>query len=223
MKSITTQEGTGSMYKSRNTMPNAANYCLILLVIVSSAIVFWGLAVISAKCFGFVLTNDQIVSTIIGILATFVVVSNYIQVQEVKRDLELKIEELKVQQTNIENVRETDERYFQLWSEAVSDKVSVTLATHLLENPNQEFNVVTADTPERNGETLNAKWRFSADNKLEFYTMDDSQKTLKHIMMVDDYEYNRKYVECLLKILLKKQQTSQSPKAQEVKYNNKTL
>lgn len=48
-----------------------------------------------------VVTNESIVLVFIGILATFIVVSNYSQVSDVKTNVENKIEKLEEQQTEV--------------------------------------------------------------------------------------------------------------------------
>lgn len=54
----------------------------------------------------FVVTNESIVLFFIGVLATFVVVSNYSQVSDIKSNIENKIENLEEQQTEILNLKE---------------------------------------------------------------------------------------------------------------------
>jgi hypothetical protein len=74
----------------------------LLLVIIAGAAAFWFLAVISYKYFGFALDAKNVVLTLVGILATFVVVSNYMQVQEVKKEFESKVGETRKKIWNVE-------------------------------------------------------------------------------------------------------------------------
>jgi len=53
-----------------------------------------------------VVTKESIVLFFIGVLATFVVVSNYSQVSDIKSDIEYKIEKLEVQQIEILKLKE---------------------------------------------------------------------------------------------------------------------
>jgi hypothetical protein len=77
----------GDLYKLDSAIPKKENklyYIKVFGVTIVSAIVFWGLAILSYKFFGFEINATNIVLTLVGILATFVVISNYLQVKEVK-------------------------------------------------------------------------------------------------------------------------------------------
>lgn len=63
------------------------SYAKIFLITLFSAILFWFLAVISYKFFGFEINSTNIVLTLVGIIATFIVISNYLQIYEMKSDL----------------------------------------------------------------------------------------------------------------------------------------
>jgi hypothetical protein len=65
-------------------------YLKIFLVLLASSIIFWILAIVSAKCFGFWINNEIVIITIIGILATFIVVGNYAQIKEIEGKFERK-------------------------------------------------------------------------------------------------------------------------------------
>jgi flagellar basal body-associated protein FliL len=70
-------------------------YVKILCVVILCAIVFWALAVCAYQWFGFnVIEAQDIVLTLVGILATFVVISNYAQVQTIKQDFEKNISDI---------------------------------------------------------------------------------------------------------------------------------
>ncbi|MBQ2177047.1 MAG: hypothetical protein II453_19010 [Alphaproteobacteria bacterium] len=142
--------------------------------------------------------NDMMVS-FVGILATFIVINNYAQIQEIKKDLERKIEDLKTQQTTIEEERKADEKFIRLWNKASLHSDSVTIASRLYNDANGEFSIVIADTPYKAGKSVKAKWRISDVGCLEFYTEDKPSEKIEHIMMVDECEFRQEYVECLLK------------------------
>ena len=199
--------------KQKNSSARGINYWAILGISVAVAIIFWVLAFIATHFFNFCLTNDQIVATIAGVLATFVVVGNYAQVQEIRHDFEKKVDELKLQQTEITKSQTENKNLVQVWNEARSDAESLTIAYRLLKNPNKEVSVVTADTPYKLGKTQKALWRMTKDEKLEFYTTANPTKKIDDILMVDELDYNGKYVETLLKLLM--ENNNQSPKVQE--------
>lgn len=63
----------------------SANYVLVSLFVASvAAILLIVAAVISSKCFDFYIDNKDVVLTFVGIIATFIVVTNYAQVIEIK-------------------------------------------------------------------------------------------------------------------------------------------
>jgi hypothetical protein len=66
-------------------------YTLLLLKITGFAIVFFLFAIALNKWCGFGITDSSIVIAFIGVLATFVVVSNYMQVQEIRKEFDAKI------------------------------------------------------------------------------------------------------------------------------------
>ena len=59
----------------------------ILIIVLCAAILFIGFAITAKYLWGFEVENSEIVLTFVGIIATFVVVSNYAQVNEIKKDL----------------------------------------------------------------------------------------------------------------------------------------
>jgi len=63
--------------------------CIVLL-----AIVFFLFAILLNKWLNFGLSDDSVVITFIGILATFVVVSNYMQVKDIQSEFEKKTNDL---------------------------------------------------------------------------------------------------------------------------------
>ena len=61
-------------------------YWKIFWIIVIGVVIFWAGAAAVSKWFGFVITDTNVELTFVGMLATFVVISNYAQVVEAKRE-----------------------------------------------------------------------------------------------------------------------------------------
>lgn len=88
-------------------------------ITIGAAIVFWGLAILAAKYCKFeVVDNDRIILTLVGILATFVVISNYMQVKEVKDEFSSQVKVVKDEFSS--KISE-----FQLQVEEVKDKFNL--------------------------------------------------------------------------------------------------
>jgi archaellum component FlaC len=85
-------------------------YLIIFLVIIASAAAFWFLAVASYKYFGFALDANNVILTLVGILATFVVISNYAQVVEVKNEFKEKLSTAESLGDEIKRLEEKFER-----------------------------------------------------------------------------------------------------------------
>jgi hypothetical protein len=77
-------------------------YWNIFGILVLVTIVFWIVAAIVSNWFGFYISDTNIVLTFIGVLATFVVISNYAQVQEIKKVFDDKIKEEQAQRKVLE-------------------------------------------------------------------------------------------------------------------------
>jgi cell division protein ZapA (FtsZ GTPase activity inhibitor) len=69
-------------------------YTCLLLKITAFAFVFFGLAIVLQRCFDFGISDDSVVIAFIGILATFVVVSNYMQVKSIQDNFATKSNKL---------------------------------------------------------------------------------------------------------------------------------
>ena len=78
-------------------------YAIVFAIIVAGAIGFWVLAVVSYRYFGFALDANNVVVTLVGILATFVVVGNYLQVQDVKREFGVKVSGVEIKMNALKN------------------------------------------------------------------------------------------------------------------------
>ena len=63
----------------------------IFVTLIVVTIVFWICAAIVSKWSGFVITDTNVVLTFVGVLATFVVISNYAQMKEIKSDAEKQV------------------------------------------------------------------------------------------------------------------------------------
>ncbi|MFA6779487.1 MAG: hypothetical protein WCU80_06895 [Paludibacteraceae bacterium] len=66
----------------------------ILGICIATTCVFWGLAALASNRLSLIITDKDIILTFVGILATFVVISNYAQVQEIKNEFENKIKDI---------------------------------------------------------------------------------------------------------------------------------
>jgi hypothetical protein len=101
-------------------------YLTIFAIVLCGAIVFWVFAVIAYERFGFAsIDPTNIILTAVGIAATFVVVSNYIQIKEIEDKFERKVKEVKAEHlkelnnltkrnTNIDRVESSNELYFSI-------------------------------------------------------------------------------------------------------------
>jgi hypothetical protein len=99
------------LYTFNNSIPNSGNklnYMKILGITIFSAIVFWFLAVLSYKFFKFEISSTNVILTLVGILATFIVISNYLQVKEIKDEFynHSKNIEANIRNIVIENINE---------------------------------------------------------------------------------------------------------------------
>ena len=70
-------------------------YVWILLLITALSIAFFTLFILLNHFFGFGISGDSIVLTFVGIVATFIVISNYMQVKEIENKFEIKANEVK--------------------------------------------------------------------------------------------------------------------------------
>lgn len=83
------------------------NYVVVCLITACvAAIILIVAAIISSKYFDFYIDNKDIVLTFVGIIATFIVVTNYAQVLQIKKDFEQKLDETNLKQQNYaKNIR----------------------------------------------------------------------------------------------------------------------
>ena len=79
-------------------------YWKTLVIISTTAILLWIIAIVAAKCFDFYISEDSAVITVIGIIAGIVVIGNYAQVHEIKVCLDEKIEEVEKRQKETEKL-----------------------------------------------------------------------------------------------------------------------
>jgi len=100
-------------------------YIKILGVILIGAIAFWFLAVLAYECFNFgVIDEKGIILSLVGILATFVVVSNYMQLKEIKSEFSLQINEIE-RKIFIKNQKEMH-KFLSLSNVNIADSLSST-------------------------------------------------------------------------------------------------
>ncbi len=121
----------------------SANYVRAsILVACVAAIILIVAAVISSKCFDFYIDNKDVVLTFVGIIATFIVVTNYAQVIEIKKNFDQQVRQLKTEyDQNIDKVVEERNRLLTKHVDmltkfcvAHSDENLLKLANKLIEN-----------------------------------------------------------------------------------------
>lgn len=151
--------------------------------------------------FGNLTIDDRMVS-FIGILATFVVINNYSQVQDIKNECEMKIQELNNKIGIVEAIKVNGKISLNDINSAENKWEAKTLAIRLLKNPNNTFSVITPDPPIGDGKPHDkAKWKLNELDDVVFYDADDTnQKPIENIMLVDELEYYKNEVNILVKI-----------------------
>ena len=98
------------------------NYWKIFLILVGVTIVFWaGVAAVS-KWLDFVITDTNVVLTFVGVLATFVVISNYAQVQEIKYNTEKQVNML---QEEIKEIKKELEKKVTAYLKVDKDSITI--------------------------------------------------------------------------------------------------
>jgi len=75
-------------YKSNAVAVSLVTACI-------AAVLFIVTALVLSKCFDFYICNENIVLVFVGILATFVVVTNYAQVVQIRKDCQCEIEKMR--------------------------------------------------------------------------------------------------------------------------------
>jgi chaperonin cofactor prefoldin len=99
--------------KQKHKISNS--YTVLLITIVVCAFLFFLGVIYLNKQFNFGLSDDSIVVTFVGIVATFVIVSNYLQVKEVKDEFDRSATKTKNEIKRVEE--EMNNRYERLQSE----------------------------------------------------------------------------------------------------------
>ena len=82
--------------EKNNRRKSPSKYAVILLIIIGGIFLFWALAILSHVCFGFSIIPTDIILTFVGAIATFIVISNYLQIHETENKFEQKVEEMKL-------------------------------------------------------------------------------------------------------------------------------
>jgi len=94
------------------------HYWWLLGIILSSAFLFWVLAVIAYKYFDFGIIDEKgIVLTLIGVLATFIVVSNYMQVKEIENKFNKQIYETNKKILELQQILEQFQEFSPFFSQ----------------------------------------------------------------------------------------------------------
>lgn len=91
------KSGTGNVLEKKlpYKLKRGENYVQkALLTAVGAAVLFIGMAIIANKQWGLAISPDNVVLTFVGILATFIVVTNYAQVLDIKSELKDEIRKL---------------------------------------------------------------------------------------------------------------------------------
>jgi hypothetical protein len=104
-----------SSFKNLKPEPEKFNYINLLVAIFGLTFLFFLFAVFLNKTYNFGISDNSVVLAFVGILATFIVISNYAQVKEIEHKFEQKIDEIKEQfytkseiDNNSEFIRKSD-------------------------------------------------------------------------------------------------------------------
>lgn len=74
-----------------------------LFTAVVAAMIFIGAVIFASKKYDFNITPDSIVLTFVGILATFLVITNYAQVIDIKKDFHRRVTRLEEKRRRLDN------------------------------------------------------------------------------------------------------------------------
>jgi len=85
----------------KNFLEKNGNWLFILGIVVFAVFLFIGLQIFITVVFEVEVKDEGVILTLVGILATFVVISNYMQVIEIKRAFDSKVEKLEHSQESI--------------------------------------------------------------------------------------------------------------------------
>ena len=97
------QSSTASKPQNR-LKPIRDNYVVKALVTaIVAAIILIAAAIIANKQWGLEISSDNVILTFVGILATFVVVTNYAQVLEIKNDLHHRLTAINMKKRRFDN------------------------------------------------------------------------------------------------------------------------
>lgn len=158
--------------------------------------------------------NENIVLTFIGILATFIVVGNFTQVDSIKKDLKIDIDNLstrvhKIEETHVsaEKLSSCVEDQNSAISSQVKDLFTIALVfsnTNLasilfsiLKKPNEKYHIENAAH-----ETFDDVIAKIVDSKIEFYKTDEAniEQQITDVTMVNNIPFNYKLVNEALEV-----------------------
>lgn len=90
---------------------DTCKWFVILLISIFVVAVFWVGVFISARCFDFEISDQNIILTFVGILATFIVISNYEQVQSIEKKTQKQVDDLKGEmESNISKIKNANKK-----------------------------------------------------------------------------------------------------------------
>lgn len=89
------KEGKLNEIKKLKCNKKQSNYIVTsIFIVLGAALLFMILVYVAHKYFGLHISSDHVVITFVGIIATFIVVTNYAQVSDIKKDIEDRISNL---------------------------------------------------------------------------------------------------------------------------------
>lgn len=117
-----------------------------LFTAVVAAMIFIGAVIFASKKYDFNITPDSIVLTFVGILATFLVITNYAQVIDIKKDFHRRVTRLEEKRRRLDNKITNSGRFDnnQVSQERLANRVeapyyNATTNTQKKEEKNEEF------------------------------------------------------------------------------------
>lgn len=76
-------------------------YWKTFFIVLAMAVIIWGIAIVSSYFLDYYISDDSVAITVIGVVAGIVVIGNYAQVNEIKKDLYDKIKDVEKRQDEI--------------------------------------------------------------------------------------------------------------------------
>ncbi|MGM9819057.1 MAG: hypothetical protein ACI30B_08790 [Paludibacteraceae bacterium] len=148
-----------------------SHYVKITFICIAIVILFWVGAVISAHCFGFYVNEKDIIITFIGILATFVVINNFYQVEKMETTTTRQIEEMK--NTTIDQIKRMERKY-KIMNKFMAAQKEVIVANKIVNQnklPLSEKIIWTIVIEEKKGMN-NTVWLSNCNAKIKKISLD---------------------------------------------------